>query len=100
MQNIIRQIARSGQPIPEHLTKSPVLWGGLDLYLQAFLDLNADRQAGMTIMPIPWTSIFAYAKAYGLSAEQTEDLIYHIRYMDDAYMEKMRPQNGNTTGSS
>lgn len=67
--------------------------GGLDLYLQAFFELNCDRPIGMVAGPIPWTAMAAYAKYHELDTEQSEELFYFLREMDRAYLDFTRPKD-------
>ncbi len=80
--DIVTQCLRFKQPIPERILNKPELQKGLDIYLQAFLDLSLDR----TNEAIGWSSIIAYAQYYGFDFEQTEDLIFFIRAMDEEYL--------------
>ncbi len=88
-QNIAKQAVRSGQPLPERIANAPELQTGLNLFLQAFFDLDAERTHALTLTPIPWTSIKAYAEAYDFDDEQTEDLLYHVRRMDDEHLKRL-----------
>ena len=81
------QALARGMPIPEKIRNAPTLLPGLELYYDAFLDLNSCRQLGMGVGPIPWMAVSDYAVAMGLSREQTEDLHHHMRAMDNAYSE-------------
>lgn len=58
---------------------------GLQLYLNAFMDLNTCRPAGFGVSPIPWTAVNDYCLAAELSREQCEDMMHHIQAMDVAY---------------
>lgn len=49
----------------------------------------------MGIARIPWTSIANYSKAFELDEEQTEDLFYFIRHMDDSYIAKVAKKSSN-----
>lgn len=88
-QNIAKQAMRSGKPSPERIANAPELTNGLQVYLQAFFDLDAERTHALALTPIPWTSINAYSKAYGFDEEQTEDLLYLIRKMDNAHLARL-----------
>ncbi len=88
-QNIAKQAMRSGAPLPERIANAPELKPGLNLFLQAFFDLDAERTHALTLTPIPWTSIKAYAEAYDFDDEQTEDLLYHVRRMDDEHLKRL-----------
>jgi hypothetical protein len=88
-QNIIKQAIRFGQPIPERIANAPKLRQGLQLYMQAFFELDTERSIGMAVGRIPWTSIIDYAKAYEFSEEQTADFVYFIRAMDNAHLKHL-----------
>ena len=60
---------------------------GLELFYGAFLDLSTCRPSGWGLCAIPWTVIHDYASANRLMGDEREDLFFHIRKMDDAYME-------------
>lgn len=70
--------AQMGQPMPERIANAPELKLGLQLYLQAFLDLDSERGDGA----IPWSSIANYAKTFDFDEEQTTDLFYFTRKLD------------------
>ena len=78
-----------GAPIPERIENAPVLMQGLELYLRAFFDLDSERGIGFSILPIPWFSIIRYAEVYGFDEEQREDLVFFIRRMDSAHIERL-----------
>jgi len=88
-QNIIDQCLRFNEPIPERIANKPELLKGLNVYLQAFLDLDSDRLNEV----ISWSSIITYAGYYGFDFEQTEDLIFFVREMDTAYLKHMNKKN-------
>jgi len=89
-QNIVKQALRFKQPIPERIANKPELLKGLNVYLQAFLDLSSDRFNEI----IAWSSIVRYSEYYGFDFEQTEDLIYFIRNMDAAYLKHVSKKSG------
>lgn len=84
---------RCGQKVPDWLASAPILLRGLDLYLNAFYDLNSDRSVGMSAGPIPWTAIHTYASAMGVFGVDFEDMVYLIRRLDNAYLEHTRPKS-------
>jgi hypothetical protein len=86
-QSVARQALRSGQPVPESILNAPELQIGLQLYLQAFLDLDSERTQGLS--PIPWLSIRHYGQAYEFDERQTEDLFYFVKKLDIAHMKRM-----------
>ncbi len=92
-QNIAKQAFRAGAPMPDRIANAPTLQIGLQLYLQAFFDLDAERSHAMAVTPIPWTSICAYAFAHNLDDEQREDLLFLVRRLDNAHMERLRKKH-------
>lgn len=95
-QTIAKQAMRAGQPIPARIANAPELHLGLELFLNAFFDLDSERQAGFGIGPIPWSKIREYATAYRFDDELTEDLMFFVKQLDNAHMErKAREQERN-----
>lgn len=88
-QNIAKQAMRAGQPMPERIANAPELQQGLQLYLQAFFDLDCERSHAMAPTAIPWTSVQDYAKAFEFDEEQTEDLHFFIRRMDSEHLKRI-----------
>lgn len=88
-QNIAKQCYAIGQPLPERIANAPVLVMGLELYLQAFFDLDSQRSHGMGLTRIPWTAIRDYAVAFEFDERQTEDLFYYIKMMDAANLKQL-----------
>lgn len=87
--NIVKQSLMARVPIPERIANSPKLAPGLELYLQAFFDLNSERSHGMGLTQIPWSCIKNYAEFYDFSERQTESLFYHVRVMDEANLNRL-----------
>lgn len=81
-QNLARQAMRSGQKMPDRIANAPELNLGLQLYIEAFFDLDSERSHAQGPTPIPWTSIQSYAEAWDFDDEQTEDLFYLIKKLD------------------
>lgn len=92
-QNIIKQAMRFGGKLPDRIANAPRLTAGLDLFLQAFFDLDSERASGMDRTPIPWVSIKQYAEFYKFSEEQTEDLFFLVRRMDNAHLKRLREKD-------
>lgn len=78
-----------GRKAPESLTNIPVLIAGLELYFQAFFDLDSERNHGMGLTRIPWSSVSKYAQFYDFDEDQTERLFYFISAMDSAHLERL-----------
>lgn len=83
---VIRQSAKSGQPLPARIENAPSLLIGLDLYYIGFQDLSSSRQVGMGLGPIPWMAIEQYCHLIGLDQDQKEAMHHHIVEMDSAFL--------------
>lgn len=77
------------QPLPDRILNAPKLNFGLQLYLSAFFDLDSERSHSMGVVSIPNSEIRNYAGHYDFSDDQTEDLLYVIRQMDNAHTKRM-----------
>jgi hypothetical protein len=83
---IIEQSVRKRMPLPKAILNAPELWMGLELFYTAFMDLTTCRPLGMSEGPIPWTAIVQYCDRNGIEDEQREDMFFHLRSMDTAYL--------------
>lgn len=88
-QAIAKQAMRAGQPLPDRIANAPELETGLQLFLQAFFDLDSERSHASGLTPIPWTSISAYAMAFEFDEEQTEDLYFFVRRLDSEHLKRL-----------
>ena len=62
----------------------------LMFYWNAFFQLTTDRQLGVSLGPIPWSVINAYAGRYGIADELEFDVLVRlIRAMDGVYLEDL-----------
>lgn len=88
--NLLRQAKRFGEPIPDRIRNKPRLGMGLDIFLDAFFDLEHERTflvgAAIQALPIPWQSINKYAEVHELTGDLYDDMLYFIRALDDAYL--------------
>jgi hypothetical protein len=75
---------RERLPLPRALQNAPELRLGLELYYDAFWDLNTCRPGGGYIA---WSVIKDYAACWELSEDQTVDLFAHVRAMDKAFLD-------------
>jgi hypothetical protein len=87
---IVKNAIRMGVEIPDRILNAPKLALGLSLYWNAFFDLDSERSHAFAPTTIPWSKIREYANLYEFDEEQTEDLIFLIRKMDKAHLEKMK----------
>jgi len=88
-QNILKQAKRFNKPIPERMQNKSDLFIGLELYYNAFFELDTERNHTMGLVKIPRSKIVEYAKEYDFTYEQKEDLIFYITRMDKAHMKRL-----------
>ena len=96
-QRIIRECYARKKALPERIQNAPNLLMGLELYFQAFVELNTSRSTGWSAGPIPSWCISEYADRLELSEEETEDLHYHIRMMDQEFLKYTARKNKEKT---
>lgn len=68
------------------MVNQPELDIGLELYWDSFWDLTTTRAAGFGVAYISWFAVDDYAKRMEFDADQTEELHFVIRRMDDAFV--------------
>ena len=85
---------RDSRPLPDKIQNAPVLELGLELYYEAFCNLNSCRIGGMSIGEVPWTAIQQYCEAYNLDSEQTSDMHIYIKLMDSKYIKYRAKTSG------
>jgi len=73
--------------VPDKIANAPELTLGLQIYVDAWLDLNTCRNSGMNSGPIPWLAIHEWANINELDLEQRERLHSYIPAMDGAYFQ-------------
>jgi len=88
----LRQLREAGAPIPPDAIEPPPSFDrAVDRWiLCAFHDLSTCRAVGMTIGPIPWTAIVAYADRAGFTGSTATAFVEVIRTMDLGYLEDER----------
>lgn len=97
-QNLVKQAIRFGDRIPDRIANAPRLHLGLEIFIQAFYDLDSERSHGLGPTPISWSSIKGYALAYEFDDEMTDDLIFFVRGIDREHLKevKRKQDSGNT----
>lgn len=96
-QNIARQAMQARLPLPANIQNAPELHLGLQLYLQAFFDLDSERSHAFSIVRIPSSAIRRYAKEFEFDEDQKEMLDYVITEMDNAHTKRLSAKNGTNT---
>ncbi len=87
---IARQARQAKRPLPDKIANAPELKMGLEIYLNAFFELDTERTHIFSFTPIPWSSMKNYAEFNGFDTEQTEDLIFYIRKMDEQHLKRLK----------
>jgi hypothetical protein len=85
-QRIIRQCYARRKSLPDRIEHAPDLLLGLELYFNAFTELNTCRNSGWGAGPIPSWCIGEYCDRLGLTPDESEDMYYHIRKLDEAFL--------------
>lgn len=97
-QNIARQAVQARKPLPDNIQNAPELQVGLQLYLQAFFDLDAERSHAFQLVRIPGSAVRSYAREFNFDDEQFELLEYYISEMDAAHLKRLQAkQNGKSS---
>jgi len=96
-ENLTKQAKRMGQPIPDRIKNKPKLTTGLNLYYDAFLELQFDRGQNDRI---PWSIIVKYAEYYDFDEIQTERLIYFIRKLDEVFIKRLNKKRSKENENS
>ena len=93
---IAEQCYRQKLDLPEKILNAPELRLGLEMYWDAYGDLSSDRPASFGgVLPIPYMRIVEYARMQEFSTDQTEDILYLVRKMDDAFRKWHEKKHGN-----
>lgn len=91
---LIRHAKQNQESVPAPILNAPELKLGLQVYLQAFFDLEADRQQSMGIGRIPGYAIRRYAKDMEFDEDQSDLLNRYVRAMDIAYIKFKSKKDG------
>ena len=86
------QMERDGVAVPNEIGHVPKVPSGLLCYVDAFYELDTERSHQMGLVRIPWSSIVRYGDRY---AFDVEELVFFVRRMDDAHLEKLKGKTGN-----
>lgn len=100
MQNIIKQAIRFDSPLPDGYENRPELFVGLELYFDAFYELASDRQIGMALGPIPWSSMMLFCQVHALDSLQRDLLVHHLTAMDSVFLSNANSKKGSGDGDS
>ena len=87
----VRQLEKRGMPIPGLEGGRPALGAGLEFFYEAFAELSTERRE--SAMPIPWSSIRAYAKAADADADLEQEIHGFTRALDREYLRIKKEQH-------
>lgn len=71
--------------MPDKIKNAPALYLGLALYLNAWFELDLERDR-TKLEPIKRSSCFEYAADFDLTEEQADDLWFYIQRMDRDFL--------------
>lgn len=96
--SVARQCVLNKAPIPEPILNAPMLFEGLQLHYEAFLELTRTRQHTVngTELPIHWKEYLDYCSAYSIDGEQRDDFVYVLKQLDDRYLSYRRLKQNAT----
>lgn len=97
---MLEQCWANQRPLPKAIQNAPDLLLGLEFVYFAFWELSSCRPVGFSAGPIPWSIIVDFARSHGLSLDEEEDFIYHIRALDHAFLEYSKEQSEKTKPSA
>ncbi len=85
-----KMLQETGKLKPEHARPNV---DNFIFYIQAFEELSSCRPSGLSISPIPFTSVAEYARIFEI--EDFHEFLYLIRVMD-AELIKLSSKKGRT----
>lgn len=86
---------RSNQPLPDPIANAPEIPLGLGFFYKAFQELSSERMEG----PIPGSAIRSYCRDEDITGELADDVMYHIRNLDNALLEYRRKKAEKERGA-
>lgn len=83
----------SGREPPAEFFEQPELTADDLPYWNAFHVLGTERQLGMSLGPIPWSKVVAYADYLDLDEHASERLHAIVRRVDGEYLSMLSPKS-------
>lgn len=90
---MIEAAVRRRQPLPDAVQNAPSLLPGLELYLEAYMDLATCRSTAFAVERVPWTAIDQYARRNGIDGEAFDYFLALMREMDQEYIDWMNDKS-------
>lgn len=97
-QNVARQAVQARRPLPSNIKNAPELRIGLQLYLQAFFDLDSERSHAFSLVRIPSSKIRQYAREFELNEEQCDSLQFFVEQMDGSHLKRLKDRQDKSNG--
>jgi len=85
-----------GRELPPKIANAPTLLLGSDLWMDAFYELSSERQVGLMLGPIPWSSVRRWGQCFNLDEEQLEDLHWYMSRLDAAFLKHSATTGGGS----
>ena len=98
--SIALQSAQAREPLPERIANAPQLFEGLELYYDAFFDLDTTRSHTQGFTRISILDTKDYAEAWGFDDEQTAMLLYVVPRMDTELITYMKSKRVTTSANA
>lgn len=80
---MIAQYTKNKLELPDRIKNKPTLRVGLELYLDAFLELDSERDYTFGPGVLKWSSMYTYAMYLNLDEWQIEKFFYFMRRLDN-----------------
>jgi hypothetical protein len=97
----MRAASENGTPLPRAFRDGPVLDDGYqaNIYV-AFWALSSCRALGMSVGPIPWVAIDAYARKheFDCDSQSYDAFVFLIQDMDSVFMKHAANQQKQSAG--
>lgn len=97
---IARQSAQAREPLPERIANAPQLFEGLELYHNAFFDLDTTRNHSNGFTRISILDTKDYAEAWEFDEEQTAMLLYLVPRMDTELITYLKSKRVTTSANA
>lgn len=81
----IEEARNTGGDLPPYVLNAPRLRIGLELYLNAWFELDNERRR-VKLDPIKRSSVWEYCRDYDLDEVQSEDLYFYVGRMDNEFL--------------
>jgi hypothetical protein len=85
---------RSNQPLPDPIANAPEIPLGLGFFYKAFQELSSERMEG----PRPGSAFRAFCRDEDVTGELADDVMFHVRNLDNTLLEYRRKKAEKENG--